>query len=148
MFILNEESSENFVRIIPPKNSDFEFPDSSAKAEPYKNGDFNADGKEDILVCVGTCGTGACLCSLFLNQYDNFYKLVFIDYLKNVEFNVDKNGIWTIESSEEFEPYNPFKIQITTFKFDKSKYQYKIDTIFVYCDKEVEQIMNEEKTNG
>jgi len=138
LFILNERISENFVRIIPPKNSDFEFPDSSAKTEPYKNGDFNADGKEDILVYLGACGTGGCMYGLFLNQYDNFYKLVFMDYLKNAEFKVEKNGLWVIKSSEEFEPYNPSKIQITSFKFDKSKYQYELDTTFVHYEKEVE----------
>jgi len=135
LFILNENISENFVRIIPPENSDFEFPDSSAKTEPYKNGDFNADGKEDILVYLGACGTGGCMYGLFLNQYDNFYKLVFMDYLKNTEFKIKKNGLWIIESSEELDPYNPSKIQITTFKFDKSKYQYVVDTTFVYYDK-------------
>ncbi len=143
LFVLNEKISENFVRIIPPKNSGFEFPDSSAKTEPYKNGDFNADGKEDILVYLGACGTGGCVYGLFLNQYENFYKLVFMDYLKNAEFKIEKNGLWTIESSEELEPYNPSKIQVTIFKFDKSKYEYEIDTTFVHYDKELEQIINE-----
>ena len=143
LFILNERINENFVQIIAPKNSDFELPDSSAKTEPYKNGDFNADGKEDILVYLGACGTGGCMYGLFLNQYDNFYKLVFMDYLKNAEFEVEKNGVWTIKSSEELEPHNPSKIQITTFKFDLNKYEYKLDTTFVHYDKEVEQIMNE-----
>lgn len=142
LFILNEKSSENFVRIIPPKDSDFEFPDSSAKTESYKNGDFNADGKEDILVNLGACGTGGCMYGLFLNQHDNFYKLVFMGYLKNAEFKVEENGLWTIQSSEELEPYHPSKIQITTFKFDKRKYEYKLDTTFVHYDKEVEQMLD------
>lgn len=144
LFILNERISENFVEIIAPKNSNFELPDSSAKTEPYKNGDFNADEKEDILVYLGACGTGGCMYGLFLNQYDNFYKLVFMDYLKNAEFKVDKNGLWIIESSEEIEPYNPSKIEISTFKFDPSKYEYKLDTTFVHYDKELEQMMNEQ----
>ena len=123
LFILKVKISENFVRIIPPKNSDFELPDSSAKTEPFKFGDFNADGKGDILVYLGACGTGGCMYGLFLNQYDNYYKLAYFDYLKIKEFKIEKNGLWTIESSEELEPYNPSKIQITTFKFDKSTYQ-------------------------
>lgn len=143
MFILNEIISENFVQIIPPKNSDFEFPDSSAKTEPYKWGDFNSDGKEDILVYLGACGTRGYIYGLFLNQYGKYYKLVFMDYLKNVEFKVDEDRLWTIISSEEFEPYNPSKIQKTIFKFNKSEYQYKMDTTFVYYDEEVEQMMNE-----
>lgn len=143
LFVLNEKISKNFVRIIPPKNSDFDFPDSLAKTEPYKKGDFNADGKEDILVYLGACGTGGCMYGLFLNQNNKFYKLVFMDYLKNPEFIVEENGLWTIKSSEELEPYNSSKIQITTFEFDNSKYEYKLDTTFVHYDKEVEQMINE-----
>ena len=135
LFILEEIISENFVRIIPPNKSDFEFPDNSAKTEPYKNGDFNADGKEDILVYLGACGTGGCMYGLFLNQMENYYKLAFMDYLKNPEFKIEKNGFWTINSSEEIEPYNPSKLQMTTFKFNKNKYQYQMDTTYVYIDK-------------
>jgi hypothetical protein len=135
LFILQVKISENFVRIIPPKNSDFELPDSSAKTEPFKNGDFNADGKEDILVYMGACGTGGCMYGLFLNQYDNYYKLAYFDYLKNAEFKIEKNGLWTIESSEELEAYNPSKIQITTFKFDKNSNQYEQDTTYQHYDK-------------
>jgi hypothetical protein len=136
LFKLNEIIAENFIRIIPPKNSEFEFPDSSAKTEPYKHGDFNADGKVDILVYLGACGTGGCMYGLFLNQYDDFYKLAFMDYLKNAEFKVEKNGMWIIESSEELEPYNPSKIKISTFRFDKTTYKYKMDTTFVSYNNE------------
>lgn len=130
LFKLKEIISENFVRIIPPVNSDFEFPDPFAKKEPYKNGDFNADGKQDILVYLGACGTGGCMYGLFLNQHNDYYKLTFMDYLKNAEFKVEENNLWSITSSEEIEPYNPSKIEKTIFKFDQSTYQYKIDTIF------------------
>lgn len=140
LFKLDINLSENFVLLIPPENSDFELPDSSAKTEPYKSGDFNADGKKDILIYLGACGTGGCMYGLFLNQYDKYYKLAFIDYLKNTEFKIDKDGLWTIESSEEIEPYNPSKLQITIFKFDKEKYQYEQDTTFVYIDEEVEKL--------
>ncbi len=145
LFILKENISENFIRIIPPKNSDFELPDSLAKTEPYKYGDFNADGKEDVLVYLGACGTGGCVYGLFLNQYDDFYKLAFMDYLKNAEFKIEKNGFWTIKSSEELEPYDPSKIRITTFKFDKVKYTYEIDTSYIHYDKETEKMINEMK---
>ncbi|UQB69988.1 hypothetical protein [Epilithonimonas zeae] len=131
LFILHEKISENFVKIIPPKNSDFEFPDDEAKLEPYKHGDFNADGKQDILVFLGACGTGGCMYGLFLNQSDNYYKLAFMDYLKNPEFITEKDGLWTIQSSEELEPYNPSKVQVTTFKFDKKTDQYELDKTYV-----------------
>lgn len=135
LFVLDLKLKENIVRIIKPKKSDFKFPDSLAKIKPIKFGDFNADNKEDILVNLGACGTGGCMCGLFLKQYDNYYKLAFMGYLKNPEFKVEKNGLWTIESSEEIEPYNPSKLQMSIFKLDKSKYQYKLDTTFVYYDK-------------
>jgi hypothetical protein len=69
-FMLQVNISENFVKIIPPKNSEFELPDSSTRPEPFKYGDFNADGREDILVYMGSCGTGGCMYCLFLNQSD------------------------------------------------------------------------------
>jgi len=93
LFRLQEKAGENFVKIIPPKNSDFEFPDDEAKLEPYKHSDFNADGKQDILVYLGACGTGGCIYGLFLNQSDNYYKLAFMDYLKNPEFITEKDGL-------------------------------------------------------
>ncbi len=58
-----------------------------------------------------------------------------MNYLKNPEFKVEGNGLWTMESSEEIEPYNPSKLQISIFKFDQNKYQYRLDTTFVYDDK-------------
>jgi hypothetical protein len=49
LFRLQIQRSENSVKIIPPIHSEFELPDSSIKTEPFKYGDFNADGTEDIL---------------------------------------------------------------------------------------------------
>ena len=135
LFTLIKKKSENVVRIIPPKNSKFELPDSLAKTEATKYGDFNTDGKKDVLVYLGACGTGGCMYGLFLNQHKNYYKLAYLDYLKNAEFKVEKNGLWTIKSSEAIEPYNPSKIQITTYKFDKKTYQYKLARKYVYEDK-------------
>jgi hypothetical protein len=142
LFMLKVENSENLIRIIPPKNSDFELPDSSAATKSFKNGDFNADEKEDILIYMGACGTGGCMYGLFLNQYDNYYKLAYFSYLKNAEFEIEKNGMWAIYSGEELEPYNPSKIQVTIFKFNKNTYQYELDTTYLYYDKETEAIMN------
>lgn len=138
LFKLDLKPDENFVRIIAPENADFFLPDSFSKIEPSKFEDFNADGKEDVLVNLGGCGTGGCLAGVFLNQYEHYYKLVFMDYLKSVEYKVEENGFWTIESSEEMEAYNPSKLQISVFKFDQNEYRYKLDTTYLYIDKEVE----------
>lgn len=131
LFTLEERISEDFIKIIPPRNSDFEFPDDEAKSEPYKHGDFNSDGKEDILVYLGACGTGGCMYGLFLHQYGNLYKLALMDYLKNPEFIIEKKGFWTIQSSEEIEPYNPSKIQVSIFKFDKKNDLYNLDKTYI-----------------
>jgi hypothetical protein len=128
LFILEKNINSNYVKIIPLNKSNFELPDSSAKTEPFKTGDFNADGNLDVLVYFGACGTGGCMYGLFLNQKDNYYKLAFWDYLKNPEFKIEKNGFWTIESSEEVNPYDPSKLQISIFKFDREMNEYKLDT--------------------
>jgi hypothetical protein len=62
-----------------------------------------------------------------------------MDYLKNATCKIENNGLWTIESSEEIEPYNPSKLKISVFKFDKNIHQYKLDTSYVYIDNEVDK---------
>ncbi|WP_316736188.1 hypothetical protein [Pedobacter aquatilis] len=135
LFSLREIKSENIIKIIPPKNSNFKLPDSSAKIQSIKRSDFNADGKIDLLVYLGACGTGGCMYGLFLNQHNNYYKLAFMNYLKNAKFKKEKNGLLSIHSSEETEAYDPSKLQITKYKFNKNKYQYEVDTTFLYIDK-------------
>ncbi len=135
LFELDFIHEENFVRIKAPKQLNFSLPDSSAKIEPYKFEDLNTDGKDDVVIYLGACGTGGCMYGVFLNQYKNFYKLTFMDYLKGIEFEKEKNGFLSIKSYEEVEPYNPSKLYVTKFKFDEKKYQYKIDTTYMYIDK-------------
>ncbi|WP_114789192.1 hypothetical protein U0035_06400 [Niabella yanshanensis] len=139
LFRLEFKLHENFVSIKAPEKSNFELPDSSAKTEPIKLGDFNADNKGDILVYLGACGTGGCMYGLFLKQYDNYYQLSFLDYLKNVEFKTEKNGLWTIQSSVEVEPYNPSKLQVSIFKWNKNRSYYELDSTYVYIDDEAEK---------
>ena len=138
MFILEAVPHQNVVRIIPPKKSNFEFPDTSVTPEVFKTGDFNADGKKDILVYLGACGTGGCMYALFLRRNKQFFILAFLDYLKNPEFKIEKDGLWTIESYEELEPYNPSRIQKTVFKFDQDSYHYQVDSSFVLSNGEIE----------
>lgn len=135
LFTLDLKKNKNLVEINAPKELNFSLPDSSAKIDIYKFGDFNADGKKDVMVYLGACGTGGCMYGLFLNQYKNNYKLAFMDYLKNAEFKIDKNGLWIIKSFEEIEAYNPSKLQVSVFKFEKNKYHYQLDTTFVYQEK-------------
>lgn len=72
---------------------------------------------------------------LFLNQYDNKYTLAFFNYLKNIEFKIEKNGMWNIESSDVLEPYDPSKIQFTMYTYDKNANRYLLDTTYVYSEK-------------
>ncbi|WP_440121722.1 hypothetical protein [Tenacibaculum sp. Ill] len=134
LFELDIRLKENFVRIKAPKKLDFELPDHASKIKLIKVHDFNADSKEDIMVYLGACGTGGCMYGVFLNQYKNFYRLAYIDYLNNFELKKDKNGYTVIKSYEEAEPYNPSKIYVSKFKFDKEEYQYKLDTAYIYID--------------
>lgn len=139
LFKLDLNLKTNAVRIIAPEKSNFVLPDLSSKTKIYKLEDFNADKKEDVLVSLGACGTGGCMYGLFLNQYDNFYKMVFMDYLNGLELKKQKNGLWALTSFEEIEPYNPSKLQVSVFKFDENKYQYKLDSTYMYRYKEVEK---------
>ncbi|MGE9312752.1 hypothetical protein ACLOAU_13970 [Niabella sp. CJ426] len=139
LFRLDLKLHEDFVSIKAPEKSNFELPDSSAKTAPFKLGDFNADNKEDILVYLGACGTGGCMYGLFLKQYGNYYQLAFFDYLKNAEFKIEKNGLWTIQSSVETEPYNPSKLQVSLFKWDKKNSHYELDSTYLYIDDGVEK---------
>ena len=134
LFKLDLILSENFVKITVPEETDFTFPDSAAKKEPYKIEDFNADGKEDIMVYLGACGTGGCIYGLFLNQYDNYYKLAFMNYLKGAAFEKEKNGFLTIKSFEEVEAYNPSKLKVSVYKFDENHNKYKLDLTYVLKD--------------
>lgn len=145
LFVIIKNVQENSVQIVPPKSSNFILPDSAITIHPFKYGDFNADGKEDILVSLGACGTGGCVYGLFINHDENHYSLAFMDYLKNVEFEITENGFWTIFSSEEIEAYNPSKLFVSIYKFDKKTYIYVLDSTYIHYDKETETMINEMK---
>ncbi|WP_430412413.1 hypothetical protein [Kordia sp.] len=134
LFQLDVVDSENFVSIKIPDSVNFSFPDETAKKEPYKYEDFNADGKQDILVYLGACGTGGCMYGLFLNEYENYYTLAFLDYLKGAKFEKDESGFVIIKSFEEVAPYNPSKLNVSVYAFDKNTEYYKLDSIFVLQD--------------
>lgn len=131
LFVLDHIPSENFVRITVPAGADFIFPDSAAKKEPYKIADFNADGKKDIMVYLGACGTGGCMYGLFLNQYGNYYTLGFLEYLKGAEFETGENGYITIKSFEEVEAYNPDKLHVSVYKFNVTTSSYELDKGYI-----------------
>jgi hypothetical protein len=66
LFTLHLNNKGNKVEIIPPQNSSFSLPDSTVTLVVFEKLDFNADGKKDVLVNLGACGTGGCMYGLFL----------------------------------------------------------------------------------
>lgn len=139
LFRLDKErfnNDNNYVVITAPKGSDFSLPDSAALLRIVKSGDFNADHKKDLLISMGACGTGGCMHGLFLNQYGNYYKLVYMDYLKNPTFKPGKKGYWEIRSYEEVKPYQPEESYVSVFTFNPKEYRYQHDSTFIYRDPE------------
>ncbi len=134
LYKLEINNEENFIKINAPEKLNFSLPDSSAKTEPYKFEDFNGDGKEDVMIYLGACGTGGCMYGLFLNQYDDYYKLAFMDYLKGPEFEKEKSGFWIINSFEEVEAYDPSKLHVSIYKFDQVRNYYQLDSTYISYD--------------
>ena len=126
LFKLNIIKGKNNVVITPPRSSDFTFPEDASKADLIKSMDFNADGKKDVLINFGACGTGGCMLGLFLNKSNKFYSLAFFDYLKNPEYIKSKSGQITIKSSQEVEAYNPSKLEVSIYKYDSKTSIYKL----------------------
>lgn len=126
LFKINLIKGKTTVSITPPKNSDFTFPEDASKADLIEEMDFNADGKKDVLINFGACGTGGCMLGLFLNKNSKFYSLAFFDYLKNPEFIKSKSGRVIIKSSQEVEAYNPSKLEVSTYKYDSKTSIYKL----------------------
>jgi hypothetical protein len=134
LYQLAFQGEEQIVKITAPEHFNFYLPDSSAQTRPQRFEDFNGDGKEDVLVYLGACGTGGCEYAMFLNQYDNYYKLAFMDYLKGPQFKKEKNGFWSITSYEELRAYDPSRLHVAVFKFDLESYYYQLDTSYIYYD--------------
>lgn len=118
LYTVNVISTDQSVMISVPQNSDFEFPDNKFEPMLIKSADFNADGKIDLLVNLGACGTGGCMVAVFLKKYGDDYSLAFLDYLKNAEYEKDKNGNLLLNSSEEIKPYDPSFIIKCVYQLD------------------------------
>lgn len=136
LFIVDYILKDGFVKIIPPENTDFSFPVYNPELIIAKVADFNADGKKDILVKLGGCGTGGCLYALFIKKNKNLHQLAFNDYLKNHEIELADNGCLIITSSEEIEPYNPSKLSVSIFKYNHATQYYDLVETFIFHDNE------------
>ncbi|MFO7868141.1 MAG: hypothetical protein R6U95_02450 [Bacteroidales bacterium] len=130
LFVLDLNVEDKSVKITPLTESDFWFLDSTV-TRIVEIKDFNADNKEDALIYLGACGSGGCMYGVFFKQHKNFYKLVFMDYLKTPVFNKEDNGYISLTSYEEVEPYNPSEIYVTKYVFDEKIFQYTKDTTYI-----------------
>lgn len=133
-FIVDTKIKGICLKIILPEKFDFSFLDYYSEIKLFKFADFNSDKRKDILVNVGACGTGGCMYALFINIDRNYYKLAFMDYLKNPEFGFDKSGFLMIKSSESIMPYDPSKVQVTIFRYNPKLQSYDLSEIFVFQD--------------
>ncbi len=100
--------------------------------ELYDFKDFNGDGKEDVIINQGECGTGGCIYSIYLNNYENYYDEVFEDYLKNIEYKKEENGTLSIISSEAGWVDESDRIYVNILKFKEEKLKYEIDSTYTY----------------
>ena len=118
------------VNIKSPQGAKYIFPEGGNERLVYWRKDMNSDGKLDLLVDLGACGTGGCLYGVFLKVQEHNFKLAFFDYLKNPEFKKDRKGNYFLQSSEEF-GYHSAKVQYSNFKLDKSTSFFKLDSSFI-----------------
>lgn len=143
LFLVRLNLDDHFVQIFPPKISKnvvpAEYPNQDQEwvriDEFEADRDFNGDQKTDVIVCFGGCGSGGCMYGVFIKQFGSYYRLAFFDYLKNKEYEIEKNGCLKIVSSEELNPYDPSQLQISSFWYDKRKHAYQLDTSYVFTDK-------------
>lgn len=140
LFQLQLNFDHDFVQIFPPKISKnvvpSEYPNQEwvHSSEFEADRDFNGDQKTDVIVCFGGCGSGGCMYGVFIKQFGSYYRLAFFDYLKNKEYEIEKNGCLKIVSSEELNPYDPSQLQISSFRYDKRQHAYQLDTSYVFTD--------------
>ena len=140
LFLLELNLTNGFVQIFPPKISKNVVPSEYPNQEWFRSTefeadrDFNGDQKTDVIVSFGGCGSGGCQYGVFIKQFGSYYRLAFFDYLKNKEYEIEKNGCIKIVSSEELNPYDPSQLQISSFSYEKRKHAYQLDTSYVFID--------------
>ncbi|MBK8808188.1 MAG: hypothetical protein IPO21_16800 [Bacteroidales bacterium] len=121
LFTIRYDQTDSVYTITVPQELSSQFMCETENLRLDQTGDFNADGKDDIVFFMGACGTGGCVYGVFLHEYDIYYRLAFNEYLKCPAFETDKKGFYIIKSFEEYEAYNPEKIIESIYRFNKKK---------------------------
>ena len=121
-----------FVNIKEPKGRKVIFPEGGKQRSVVFRKDVTNDQKADLLIELGACGTGGCLYGLFVKVAEHRFKLAFFDYLKNPAFVKNKKGELVLQSSEETEAGNPYRVHFTEYRFEKKTATFKLDTTYIF----------------
>lgn len=132
LYRLEINLDDNKVTIHPPKDVEFELPDSSANLYPNQFTDFNADQKEDVMVYMGACGSGGCVYGIFIREKADYYHLALMTYLKGPSFEKAPNGMVKILSYEEVEAYDPSKLYVTEHYLNSESLSYDKDSTYIF----------------
>jgi hypothetical protein len=121
-----------FVNIKEPKGRKVVFPEGGKQRSVVLRKDVTNDQKADLLIKLGACGTGGCMYGLFVKVAEHRFKLAFFDYLKNPALVKNKKGELVLQSSEETEPGNPYRVHFTEYCFEKNTATFKLDTTYIF----------------
>ena len=120
------------VNIKEPKGRKVIFPEGGKQRSVVIRKDVTNDHKADLLIDLGACGTGGCMYGLFVKVAEHRFKLAFFDYLKNPAFIKNKKGELVLQSSEETEAGNPYRVHFTEYRFEKKTATFKLDTTYIF----------------
>ncbi len=121
-----------FVNIKEPKGRKVIFPKGGKQLSVLIRKDVNKDRKADLLVQIGSSETRGCLYGLFVKVAEHQFKLAFYDYLKNPAFIKNKNGEFVLQSSEDLEAGNPYRLRFTEYRLEKSSTTFEFDTTYIF----------------
>jgi len=121
-----------FVNIKEPKGRKVVFPDGGKQLSVVIRKDINKDRKADLLVQIGCSETRGALYGLFLKVAEHQFKLAFFDYLKNPAFIKNKDGEFVLQSSEDLEAGDSFRVRFMEYRLENKSATFKLDTTYIF----------------
>jgi hypothetical protein len=122
----------NFVNIKEPKGRKVVFPDGGKQLSVVIRKDINKDRKADLLVQIGGSETRGALYGLFLKVAEHQFKLAFYDYLKNPAFVKNKDGEFVLQSSEDLEAGDSYRVRFMEYRLENKSATFKLDTTYIF----------------
>ena len=122
----------NFVNIKEPKGRKVVFPDGGKQLSVVIRKDINKDRKADLLVQIGGSETRGALYGLFLKVAEHQFKLAFYDYLKNPAFIKNKDGEFVLQSSEDLEAGDSYRVRFMEYRLENKSATFKLDTTYIF----------------